>query len=504
MLRQLLFIWTLTLGGCVLAPAELHQVESFALPPPEEGVLPSYGEEIAAELQPGESAFWLLDEARFSLDARLALIDHAQSTLDVQYFIWEDTLTGRLLARRLIAAAERGVRVRLLLDDLTMSRRDWEYVALESHPLIEVRTFNPWKGRRPYQRVFEFMLRHKDLNRRMHVKTVLADGQFAVIGGRNIGDRYFGLSEVFVQNDLDIMAAGPMIPDVIASFDEYWNNGHSYPVTAIARKSVRDSALADFATLTASIAEDQKLSPFPSRPANWTELFAGLSESFAAGRGQLSYDPPVLDRDQPRVLRADLLELMRSARESVAIVTAYLIPDDEFIALLEELAARDVSVKIVTNSLATNNHLLAHTAYRRWRRRLLGAGVDLYELRADAELMSMHSLPGNGASWLGLHSKAIVVDNDRSFVGSPNIDPRSLLLNLEIGFFVESAELAERVLAIIDRKSLPENAWRVTMNEEGWLKWSNADETVTRQPAQGFKQRFIEFFTNLLPLKNQA
>ena len=503
LLRHALTILSLALGGCALAPAEQYQVESFAFPPAESGVLASFGSRIESELDPGESAFWLVEDAKLALDVRLALVDHAESTLDIQYFIVESSPTGRLFAQRIVAAAERGVRVRLLLDDLTLSRRDWEYVALEQHPMIEVRTFNPWKGRHPVQRVPEFLLKSKQLNRRMHIKTVLADGQFALIGGRNIGDRYFGLYDVFVQNDLDIMTAGgSTVDEVIASFDDYWNHPASYPVTAIANGRALERTLPEFVALSDD--EVAGIDAFPQDPVDWQALLETLSRDYAAGVGHLSYDRPELRRNTPRQLRDDLYAFLRSAQESVSIVTAYLIPDDEFLALVETLTARGVSVRIVTNSLATNNHKLAHTGYRHWRRRLIAAGVDLYELRADAALLSVHSLPGNDAGFLGLHSKAAVVDERRSFVGSPNIDPRSLDLNLEIAFFVEGAPLARDLLDLIERNAAPENAWRVTMDAEGWLKWTNSDEVVTRQPALGFKQRLLEFFINMLPLKDQA
>jgi putative cardiolipin synthase len=161
-------------------------------------------------------------------------------------------------------------------------------------------------------------------------------------------------------------------------------------------------------------------------------------------------------------------------------------------------------VVVVTNSLETNNHIVAHTGYRRWRREVLDAGVELYELRADAEAVSSYVVPPSTTGALGLHSKAVVIDRERAFVGSPNVDPRSMVLNTEIGVLGEGPELAARVAALIDRDIAPANSWRVTMDEEGWLTWSNADQVVRRQPAKGFVQRALEFLLNMLPLKNQA
>jgi putative cardiolipin synthase len=203
-------------------------------------------------------------------------------------------------------------------------------------------------------------------------------------------------------------------------------------------------------------------------------------------------------------LYEDFKAFVASAQSEVLISSPYFIPDAEFRRLLRELVGRGVRVVIVTNSLATNNHVVAHTGYRRWRREVLDAGVELYELRADAEALSLYVTPPTQSRHLGLHTKAVVVDGQRAFVGSSNVDPRSMVLNTEIGVAGDGSEFARRVAALIERDISPANAWRVTMNDEGWLRWSSADEVVRRQPAKGFVQRAIEFLLNLLPLKDQA
>jgi putative cardiolipin synthase len=197
-------------------------------------------------------------------------------------------------------------------------------------------------------------------------------------------------------------------------------------------------------------------------------------------------------------------DLVRSAQREVLISSPYFIPDEEFAQLLADLVARGVRVVVVTNSLATNNHVVAHTGYKRWRRRVLGDGVELYELRADAEALALYVTPPVTAAALGLHTKAVVVDDERTFIGSPNVDPRSMVLNTEIGVVTTSPDLARRVSALIERDAAPENAWRVTMSPDGWLTWSSGAEQVKRQPAKGFGQRAIEFLLNLLPLKEQG
>ena len=199
-----------------------------------------------------------------------------------------------------------------------------------------------------------------------------------------------------------------------------------------------------------------------------------------------------------------LLSFVAGAQHDVLISAPYFIPDADFRSMLKSLVERGVRVRIITNSLATNNHVVAHTGYKKWRREVLAAGVELYELRADAESLALYITPPATAAALGLHTKAIVVDGQRTFIGSPNIDPRSLVLNTELGIATESPDLAKRLGALIERDMEPANAWQVTMDAEGWLTWTSGAEQVMRQPAQGFRQRFIEFLLNLLPLKKQG
>ena len=494
------------LGACALAPAGNELPHGAALPPAEEGLLHEYAELIGSRLGARESAYWLLDRAQFSLVARLALVDHAVASLDLQYFIWEKDSSSRLFARRVLHAAERGVRVRLLLDDLTLSGHETEFAALGTHPNIDVRTFNPWSNRSTLGRVVEFVFRFGRLNHRMHNKTVLADGHFAIIGGRNIGDRYFGVYDRFVQNDLDIMAAGPIVEDVIDSFDLYWNSGQTYPLEAVApRRSARGELEAATELFeTSYLTERARLQAYALEPGDWRGHFERLADSFAAGTGTYVHDLPIVRGGRPDQLYAEFKEFVSGARRELLISTAYFIPDEGFVARLEALRARGVRIVVVTNSLASNNHTIAHAGYKRWRKRLVTAGIEVYESRADSGAIEDYATPPITPGFLGLHSKAAVVDGRFAFVGSPNVDPRSMIYNTENGFFVDSSELAARVTALIERDTDPANAWRVTLNERGALRWTSERGTVKRQPALSFRQRIAEFFINLLPFKNQA
>lgn len=494
-------------AGCGSLPLRDGIVPEQALPVANYGSLADFAGRIEAMLSTGESAHWLLDRNQLAFTARLALADEAATSLDVQYFIWQNDASGYLLSDRILRAADRGVRVRVLMDDLGVSGPGGDVLKLDAHPLIAVRIFNPWavRGWR-FGAAAEFLTRAPTLNRRMHNKTFIADGRFAVLGGRNIGDRYFGIYEPFVQNDLDVMVAGPLARTVTDTFDAYWNSKYSFPVAMFARdKRPHQPIQATRDELRASVAASADiLRPFTLEPTDWSSYLEELVATFAPARGEVLWESPdILDEQRPR-LYARYKELLASARSEVLISSPYFIPDDEFRELLRQLVRRGVRVVLVTNSLATNNHVVAHTGYRRWRREVLAAGVELYEVRADAAALPYYVTPPATTAHLGLHTKAVVVDRARAFVGSPNVDPRSMELNTEIGVVSDGALFAARVAALIERDISPENAWRVTMDEEGWLKWSTGDQMVRRQPAKGFVQRAIEFLINLLPLKEQA
>jgi putative cardiolipin synthase len=494
------------LGACTVLPARPPLADERALAPAASGPLHDYAVRIGAALGAGETAHWLLDANELALRARLAITDEAVSTLDVQYFIWQEDATGRLLAARILDAANRGVKVRLLLDDFSASGGSGLIVQLDSHPGIEVRVFNPWGTRgSKFGTGVEFLARARELNRRMHNKTYIADNRFAVVGGRNLGDRYFGLYEPFVQNDLDVLLSGALVTRVTDSFDLYWNNEHTYPV-GLFRKTQRSfpGIGVTEAELRASLERDAALLRTFTATRDWAPFFEDLVGTGAPGRSELYFDTPDIWNPEQTRLYPRFKELVASAQREVLISSPYFIPDREFGDILRGLTQRGVRVAVVTNSLATNNHVVAHTGYKRWRREMLSYGVEMYELRSDARVLSLYVTPPATTKSLGLHTKAVVVDGKRAFVGSPNVDPRSMVLNTEIGVASESEELSRRLGALITRDMAPENAWRVTMDDEGWLEWSSGAESVQREPAKSFRQRVVEFLLNLLPLKKQA
>ena len=492
------------LPGCAALPDLREPRPTFAAPRAEQGPLADHGERIEASLAAPESAYWLLDNNADALLARIALTDLATETLDIQYFIWQDDMTGRLLMQHVLAAADRGVHVRFLIDDLTLTGRDDEIAGLDAHPLIDVRIFNPWTRRSSLLRPLQFMFRSRLLNHRMHNKILVADGRFGILGGRNIGDRYFGVYDRFVQNDIDVMVAGPLLRDMIRSFDDYWNSELAFPVFWT------DGNGADLLGRLRGICADvvdahaPTLGAFAPPEDRWRSYFDGLAASPSRGPGELLLDSPNVHVERPTQLYARFREIVRSAESELVLSSPYLIPDRDFVADLAELVERGVDVRIVTNSLASNSHIIAHSAYKKWRRALLETGAEIYEMRADADVLGYFTTPPAEPETLALHTKAFVVDGRRVFIGSPNVDPRSMILNTEIGVVAEDPALAGEIREILYRDMLPENAWRVTMDADGWLEWSAEEESHSRQPALGFGQRLIEFFINLIPIKKQA
>ena len=506
--------------GCVISrlpQREFPPIQSHALPAVDNGFLDEYGDRLDAMIAEGESAFWLLDRGDLAFNARLALADLAVSTLDIQYFIWESDETGSLLAQRVIRAADRGVRVRLLLDDILLTNRDGEIAGLDHHPNIEVRVFNPWRWRNAstLTKAFEFLVRVDQLNHRMHNKAYVADNRFAIIGGRNIGNRYFGLDQEFVQHDLDIMISGPLVSDVSISFDDYWNSESVYTGDYFANGRDPKELYDNFTLHINGVVEEQsdllqsflvgtdvRLPIFRSPTiSRWQSQFEIFLENVEFGTGELYYDSPQIFNTRPIQLRQSLDKLVSSAQQEVLISSPYFLPDQAFCDEVSWLTSQGVRVVVVTNSLASNNSSLAHTGYKWWRRPLIEAGAELYELRMDAELADHYRTAPVVPNRLGLHSKAIVVDRRHIYIGSANLDRRSLTVNTELGIIAEGEGIANGLFDLISRDMLPENSWRLTLNENNALIWTNSEGVTRLQPAKGLVQRGAEAILDFLPLK---
>lgn len=499
--------------GCASLPTDFDKPVTEALPAAPEASLQTIVQPYLDDNRT-LSGFTLLNEGAHSYRSRIALINHAQDSVDAQYYLWRTDVSGRNLVVQLWEAAERGVRVRILIDDIDTAGRDFNVLVYDSHPNIAVRFFNPFgtRGKKLLRKTAEFVTT-KRLNRRMHNKIFVVDGTLAIVGGRNIGDRYFGINEKFNFRDLDLLAAGPVVADISHSFDSYWNSPWAYPVAALTKKEVREGdterLLADRAAYLEENAEI--LSALELNEDLDEELSSDVSNMTWAHASVVFDEPAKVDTKEDLPVRSAVAEKLRQLADDLErelfIQTAYFVPGKSATAELVELASEGVEVIVQTNSLASNNHAIAHSGYMPYRKRLLQGGVELYEVRPDAKSRELYMVEPTPKHTLGLHSKVIVFDRDVVFVGTFNFDPRSIELNTEMGLLIESEALAERLLEAFGYDMLPENSWQVKLDGRERLRWHVVEEGETRiyarEPKVGLGRRFAAGFFRILPLESQ-
>jgi putative cardiolipin synthase len=496
--------------ACATLPQDYPRTESYAMAPSEEGELARVAEKISAKFGEAKSGFLTIDQNSDALDWRLMLADQAQHSIDAQYFIWHGDESGILLLLRLLRAADRGIRVRLLVDDLLLGGAEKSLAALDTHPNLEVRIFNPWRGRGgPLGSVgkgFEFLGKMKKLNARMHNKVMVADNRFAIVGGRNIGNEYFGLSKKYNFRDTDVLCVGPVAAELSKSFDLYWNSESVYPGEAFSTSKTLDKYLKKRRkVLERKLAKSEKLlGSFSLYPQDWSEQLNLLPEIMSGGVAKVVYDKPLVGTDMPPVQMFEgLAELFEDMREEVFIITPYFIPHDGDLNEIQGAIDQGIHVKILTNSLGATDSPIVHSAFRRYRRPIIETGTELYELRHDAEIQVLYDTPPVRAKFLGLHSKVIIVDYDRVYVGSSNFDPRSVYLNTEVGLLIDDPVLADELARLFYRDLAPENSWRVRLDEKDELIWESSDGILRKEPARTGWQRFQVGFYSLLPIEDQ-
>lgn len=450
------------------------------------------------------SGFLILQEGRSAFAARAAITRVAERSLDVQTYIWHEDLTGRYLAHELLQAAERGVRVRLLLDDLDARGKNDALLALDKHANIEVRLFNPFASRRGSMRMLgDFARNFQRLNRRMHIKNWIADNRVAIAGGRNVGDEYFDASDDTNFADLELLMVGEVVADGSAAFDRYWNSPQVF------RAEYLDPDNAEEANLTAVRARLQTSADAAGHSAYADALRRDpLVDALLAGTLSLEWDsnaqlvaddPDKSNRagvDASNVL-ALLVPRIESASREVTIASPYFVPGRSGTALLVKLAERGVAVRVLTNSLAANDVAAVHGGYSKYRKQLLRGGVMLWELKPSAGAATSSSLLGSsGAS---LHAKALSVDDRGLFVGSYNLDSRSTSLNSEMGVYLTSKALASEFSNAFEDGISPAHAWQVTLNGDS-LVWSAGTTTYESEPDASPWQRFQAWLTKWLPV----
>jgi putative cardiolipin synthase len=448
------------------------------------------GKALAAGLEahPGKSGIHPLADGRDAFAARVLLARAAERTLDVQYYIFRGDTTGRLLREALWQAAERGVRVRLLIDDNTTRGLDEGLAALDAHANIEVRLFNPYANRG--FRLAEALTDFSRVNRRMHNKSFTADNLATIVGGRNVGDEYYAAEADVAFADLDVLAVGAVVPAVSVQFDAYWNSPSAYPAASL-------MAPATWKALDA----DPRAAPYVEALRTTTlvrELLAGeLPLEWAAARVVADDPSKVLhppERKELHMLPRLAAALGEPARE-LDLVSPYFVPTQDGTDALVALAKRGVKVRVLTNSLAATDVSPVHAGYSKYREALLRGGVRLYELKPTAQ----RSGAEEGGSDASLHAKTFAVDRSRLFVGSFNFDPRSARLNTEMGVVIESPRLAAALSEALDR-DLARNAYEVLL-VNGELQWIDGPARHTAEPGAGLFRSLWLGFLSLLPIE---
>lgn len=509
----LLLSAVLLVAACASLPEGFEQHPSQAWPQPEKTALGQLFGEYAHD-NPALSGLRLISDPQEAFLARYGFAAQAEKTLDMQYYLWKSDTTGRLLLFRAFQAADRGVQVRLLIDDIYHSGRDHDYVVIDQHPNIQVRVFNP-VGNRGLAKNLNYIVNKAHLNHRMHNKIFLVDNAVAVLGGRNIGDDYFGIDPDLNFSDLDVLAVGPVALAAGEAFDTYWNSPWAVPVAAMIAQAPKPGELAAMQSQLVQGLET-RLGEIPYRVprshADIEEILRGLAQEMTWAPAEIVMDP--LDRFESGAESAFVElggRLLNQLESDVVIQTAYLIPDAAAIEAIRAKTAEGKTFRIMTNSLMSNNHISVHAFYRKHREALIEAGVELYEYRADNALIehykSMESELKIAESHAGMHTKAFVVDRRISMIGSYNMDPRSRIWNSEIGLLIHSEEFAARVLADMEIEFQPENAYRITLDENGKLVWTGhgpeGPERWTHDPQASAWKRMVARMIGWLPIEDE-
>jgi len=494
------------MGGCATVDFDAPKPESYAATDTDETFLAGRAGHFIGD-RADESGFVIIPDAVSALAMRMFGARQAEKTIDVQYYLIKADKAGLLLINELLEAADRGVRVRVLVDDILTKGQDRGMVAMDAHPNIEIRVFNPFARRSA--RALNFLGDFGRLNRRMHNKSFTADNQYTIIGGRNIGDEYFAGHEKANFGDLDIACVGPVVREVSSMFDLYWNHRLAVPVHAVI---------------------DPPKDPFQEIAALRSRIAAALVEADtqryeAVMQDIMAYEfvqpediewvPYTLVYDSPdkadKHLASDaetmvppLREAILAGQDELIIVSPYFVPTTT-VEGFRELRERGMRVRVVTNSLAANNHLAVHAGYAPARKPLLRMGVELYEVRPDASVQGVERT-GFAESGGTLHAKFFIIDRKHLFVGTFNWDPRSKNLNTEMGIILESPRFATALAEFVDQR-IPEKAYTVTLDDQERLRWTTQvdgrEVVYAKEPETTWWQRFKVGLYRMLPIKEQ-
>lgn len=487
-----LILLLLLLGACSTIPRDYPRQATSALTTYEDTRLGRKFSRLEAA-HPDKSGFYLLSDGVDAFIARLMLMEAAQRTLDIQYYIYRFDVAGQIFSQKLLDAADRGVRVRLLLDDLEIEENAFNFAVLASHPNIQVRFFNPLVGRSVFGLLWSMLIDFERVNQRMHNKIFAVDNQLAIVGGRNIADDYFSVEPNQYFADLDLLAVGPIVREASVSFDEFWNSELSIPAQVMVRQEVTSKDLEDLTnqledhwTMHEAHAYRKRL-----RQAGFNQGGSINHLEFVWAPARIFYDTPDKisrdghEKDQVTLMQSQIEPHFDKAETEIRLISPYLIPGEEGMSLFRRVRQRGVNFSILTNSLAATDISAVYGAYADYRKPVLNLGIDLFELKPDTDRKAAEKdrISSVGAT---LHAKTIMFDHAEVFIGSMNLDPRSVYFNTELGLIITSPELTAQVRDLFDRLTRLESSLRLTLDEDGKLIWTTLEEgrkvTYDRSP----------------------
>lgn len=449
------------------------------------------------------SAVLLQNSGWDALAQRLALIETAENSIDIQYYIWNSDVSGQYLASRLIAAADRGVQVRVMLDDINLNEREDLLATIDSHPQIEIRIFNPIPSRRGATKWLNVLGDFSRLNRRMHNKSFTVDGVLSIVGGRNIGDEYFDLSNEINFRDRDALVMGSVVTDIQASFGQYWNSPWSYPINLLGGKASAELPMLD------EVSAPHYLH-YPNLPEGNKvahRFLKDLLHEMSWVRASFVSDRPVpVDEDEtgkPKATARLLTELASQSNHDILLESAYLIFDDRQLDKLQILTRNGIQIRALTNSMASNDLITNHSGYAGRRQDMLEQGIQLFELKPETALCkeSTRDLSKCAPTTAyGLHAKSIVFDRKTSVVGSFNFNLRSTYLNTESLLIIESYSVAESLADDMERAMNEDNSWRLKLIE-GKIHWYSGESQWDKEPETNLSERIASRFLQLLPIE---
>ncbi|PSU36270.1 phospholipase D family protein [Photobacterium lutimaris] len=488
------------LNGCASLPKEIEHPTEPSVP-----ALSSTLSDLVDTARPeqskqGTSAVLLQDTGWDALAQRLALIESAEHSIDIQYYIWNSDNSGKYLAKRIIAAADRGVKVRIMLDDINLDEREDLLTALDSHPHIQIRIFNPIPTRRGVTKWLNFLGDFDRLNRRMHNKSFTVDGAMSIVGGRNIGDEYFDLSDEINFRDRDVLVIGSVVTDIQANFGEYWGSRWAYPVSLLGGEATTELPKLD--NIVAPSSKSYPSLPEGSDVAN-TFLKDLMDEMTWVEARYISDQPIPVDVDntnKPKETARFLAKLSHLSQQEIVVESAYLIFDDRQLGMLALLINDGIQVKALTNSMVSNDLVTNHSGYAGRRHDMLDHGIQLFELKPEAQLCVESTRDESKCApttAYGLHAKSVVFDRKVAVIGSFNFNLRSTYLNTESILVIEDERIAKGLADDIERAMSEDNSWRLNL-DNGDIRWYSGMESWDSEPEAGrwerLQSRFLQFF----------